>query len=109
MRRTLSLLVVLFLFSPISAFAGSQTFSTPGTYTFAVPAYSTLTVQAWGGGGGGQVVGINNQSYDRDSTSGGGSSFNGSLLATGGTRPVTSGRDDAGYGCVYACGGDGGV
>ena len=33
--------------------AGSQTYSTPGTYTFTVPTYSQLTVQLWGGGGGG--------------------------------------------------------
>lgn len=33
--------------------AGSQTYSTPGTYTFDVPAYNTITFEVWGGGGGG--------------------------------------------------------
>lgn len=32
---------------------GSRVYSTPGTYTFTVPAHNTMTVELWGGGGGG--------------------------------------------------------
>lgn len=61
---------------------GSQTYSTPGTHSFAVPAnYTSLTVKVWGGGGGGgnafwdtRAIGI----------SGGQSSFNGTVTANGG-------------------------
>ena len=47
-------LFAIFLFLPQIALAGSQTFTTSGTFT--VPAYGTLTVEVWGGGGGGGVV-----------------------------------------------------
>ncbi|MBI2030130.1 hypothetical protein HYT05_00745, partial [Candidatus Kaiserbacteria bacterium] len=44
----LTLGILLF---PFTAFAGSQTYSTPGTHTFTVPNYTgTLTVEVWGGG-----------------------------------------------------------
>ena len=48
------LLMVLFVSTTyIFSFGQSQTFSTPGTYTFTVPAgVTTLNVQAWGSGGG---------------------------------------------------------
>lgn len=38
---------------PASALAGSQTYSTPGTHSFTVPSYGTLTVTVIAGGGGG--------------------------------------------------------
>jgi hypothetical protein len=46
------LLFAVLLFSPFITFAaGTQTYSTPGTHTFTVPAYTgTLTVEVWGGG-----------------------------------------------------------
>jgi hypothetical protein len=57
----------LFLFSAAMFFAGkssgqgSQTFNTPGTFTFTVPVgINSITVAAWGGGGaGGGVTGGN--------------------------------------------------
>ena len=52
MRRIL--LIGLLIFLPQVAFAGSQTFTSSGTFT--VPAYGTLTVEVWGGGGGGGAV-----------------------------------------------------
>ena len=47
----------LLLTSPAIAFAGSQTYSTPGTHTFTVPQYTgDLLVEVWGGGGAGQIT-----------------------------------------------------
>src|SRR3989338_10667511 len=52
-KLTLALPFLALLF-PALALAGSQTYTTPGTYTFTVPEYTgTLTVTAIGGGGGG--------------------------------------------------------
>lgn len=60
---------------------GSQTYSTPGTYSFTVPSYATLTVQVWGGGGGG---GAQNSPYSSIGSDGGQSSFAGTVIANGG-------------------------
>lgn len=46
-------LVSILIVVPSAALAGTQTYSTPGSYTFTVPQYGSLTVQVWGGGGGG--------------------------------------------------------
>lgn len=55
----------------------TQTYTAPGSYSFAVPAtYCSLTVKEWGGGGGGSVFNI-------VGSSGGASSF-ASLVAAGG-------------------------
>lgn len=59
---------------------GSQNYTTPGTYTFTVPSYNTLIVQAWGGGGG----------AGHQTISGGQSSWNGSVLANGGNAGNTN-------------------
>lgn len=52
--RRFSIIALIVFFAPIAAHAGTQTFSTPGSHTFNVPTYGTLTVELWGGGGGGQ-------------------------------------------------------
>ncbi len=70
---------------PSNPASGSQTFSTPGTYTFTVPAYSALTVTvngAGGGGGGGSLGGC----YPRGGIGGatGGSSAFDTVIAYGG-------------------------
>lgn len=46
------ILGVIILF-PLSAFAGSATYATPGTYTFTIPWYSTINAYVYGAGGGG--------------------------------------------------------
>lgn len=62
---------------------GSQTFSTAGSFNFTIPCHNTLTIQVWGGGGGGQ--GADNASTYVAGGTGGTSSWNSSLLqATGG-------------------------
>lgn len=78
---------------------GSQTYSTPGTYSFTVPSYATLTVQVWGGGGGG---GSAYNAASTDGTAGDQSSFNGTLVGGGG---------GAGFGVVTnsGAGGSGGT
>lgn len=54
MKRFLPVLLLFLL--PQLAFAGSQSYTTPGTYTFTVPSYGTLTVTVSGAGGGGEEV-----------------------------------------------------
>ena len=76
------LFVFFLLLLPQVAVAGSQTYSTPGTYSFTVPNYGTLTVQAWGGGGGGGIM-QNYSSCDVSGGNGGDSSF-GSVVGRGG-------------------------
>lgn len=80
--------------------SGSQTYSSPGIYTFVVPAYNTLTVQVWGAGGGGGGVGDENQ-MNATGSAGGASSFNGTVVGNGGL----GGR---GYGSAGSGGGAGG-
>ena len=49
-----ALLIAMFLLSGTMAIAQSLTQSTPGTYSFTVPAgVTSITVSAWGGGGAG--------------------------------------------------------
>lgn len=66
-KLKVSLLFVGFLsYNSLLAQTATQTFSTPGTFSFTVPPQVTqLTVQAWGGGGGGRGDGT-------QSTGGGG-------------------------------------
>ncbi len=61
--------------------AGSQTYSTAGTYSFTVPCHNTLTVEVWGAGGGG--VGWSN-STRKNGVTGGGSDWDGTVVANGG-------------------------
>ena len=83
------------LFLPQFVFAGSQTYSTPGTYTFTVPtSYATLTVQVWGGGGGGGSTGANGDFGNINGQAGSSSSFNGTIIGYGGG----GGRDNYSYG-----------
>ena len=73
---------------------GSQNYTTPGTYTFTVPAFNTLIVNVWGGGGGG------NRSdawpYATNDNPGGTSSFGSYLSATGGRAAIYVGPDGNG-------------
>ena len=79
-RRNRAGLVALVL--PTITFAGSQTYSSPGSYAFTVPAYGSLTVQVWGAGGGG---GGGSSSWNPVSGNAGGQSyFTGSVVAGGG-------------------------
>ena len=55
-KRIIGTLIVAagLLFVPEASFAGMQTYASPGTFTFAVPAsFISLTVEVWGAGGGG--------------------------------------------------------
>lgn len=68
-----------FFFSVQFAHAGATDYQSPGSYSFPIPAYSTLTAQVWGAGGGG---GTNNGvGYN---ASGGGYSVFGSVVGYGG-------------------------
>ena len=82
---------------------GSQTYSTPGTFTFTVPDYKTLTVEVWGGGGGGQGA-----RQIADPTAGGSSSFNGTVVAGGGASGDTGTGGTASGGTTNTSGGQGG-
>ncbi|OGG62798.1 hypothetical protein A3C21_00820 [Candidatus Kaiserbacteria bacterium RIFCSPHIGHO2_02_FULL_59_21] len=89
-----------FLLAPQLALAGSQTYSSPGTYTFAVPAYGSLTVTvngAGGGGGGGAGNGA----------SGGQSSFYG-IIAGGGGGGIGGPNFDGKEASQQGAGGSGG-
>lgn len=78
----LTLSILLF---PFTAFAGSQTYSTPGTHTFTVPNYTgTLVVEVWGGGGRGGTEGA------ISGGAGGQSSWNGTVIANGGAGGASS-------------------
>lgn len=109
------LLMVLFVSIThlISFGQSSQTFSTPGTYNFTVPAgVTTLNVQAWGSGGGGH------NSYNK---AGGGGAFAGTnniIVTPGSIYTITvgagagAGNDgaDSSFGSlVIAKGGKGGA
>ncbi len=90
--RILSVLLVgalvfgVFTPSEKVAASGSQTYSTPGTYSFVVPSYGTLTVEVWGGGGGGGGAQQNVVNTGGTGGTGGTSSWDGAVLsATGGT------------------------
>ena len=79
---------------PQFAFAGSQTFTSSGT--FIVPAYDTLTVEVWGGGASGVSL---NYGWG---AGGGQSSFNSTVIAGGGL----SGSGYTGSGGGSPSGGD---
>lgn len=82
MYRFLLAGIAFVLATPACAFAGAQTFSTPGTQQFVVPAYGTLTVKVWGAGGGG---GSDGHASDGNGSGGtGGNSSFGSMTARGG-------------------------
>ena len=61
---------------------GSATYSTPGTYSFTVPEYTTLAADVSGAGGGGAV--------SNSSTAGTQSSFNSTVIGYGGGGGGTS-------------------
>lgn len=99
--------------APIFAFSadlikpGSQSYNSPGSFTFTVPKYKKLVVQLWGGGGSGaELVGPSGNSYN---TGGGDSSFWGRLFAYGGAKGIVgyNGSRPGGAGGSFA-GGDGG-
>ncbi|MBI5004107.1 hypothetical protein HZC00_03365 [Candidatus Kaiserbacteria bacterium] len=75
---------------------GLQTYGTPGSYDFVVPANAgDITVEMWGGGGGGSGGHWVQSIFGQDLTSltgrtGGVSSFNTSLIANGGTGGIGS-------------------
>src|SRR3989344_2171969 len=77
------LLIGLLVFLPQFVFAGSQTFTSSGTFT--VPAYGTLTVEMWGGGASGG--GANGVVTSVAGNSGTQSSF-ADVVAGGGTGPA---------------------
>ncbi|MBI2030620.1 hypothetical protein HYT05_03290 [Candidatus Kaiserbacteria bacterium] len=84
------LFIIVVLFSPLITFAGSQTYSTSGSYTFTVPLnFSSITVEVWGGGGGGQDCTVlyagtsAAKAYCSGGIWGGDSSF-GTMIARGG-------------------------
>ena len=78
---------------------GSQNYTTPGTYSFTVPAFNTLIVNVWGGGGAGARINGSPTNFGQEN-SGGTSSFGGYMTATGGAGPVYS--YDAGSSFYYA-------
>ncbi len=81
------LLIGILVFLPQFAFAGSQTYSTPGTYTFTVPAYGALAVdlRAGGGGGGsGVALYVHTWSPGNAGANGGNTTFS-TAVASGGT------------------------
>ncbi|OGG56667.1 hypothetical protein A3D71_03455 [Candidatus Kaiserbacteria bacterium RIFCSPHIGHO2_02_FULL_55_20] len=96
MKRVLLIGVLVFL--PQVALAGSQTFTSSGT--FIVPAYGTLTVEVWGGGASGG--GSNGYVTSIAGNSGTQSSFFG-VVAGGGIGPA------AGTGSGGLTGGVGGI
>ena len=100
--------------------AGSQTYSTPGTYSFTIPAFNNLTVTAKGGGGGGGGGSIPYPSGYGWASAGGGaggtggtstfsglSAFGGSTgangTASGGTTNTTGGGAAGGAGGGAGC------
>ena len=111
LKFTIALPLLALLF-PVLAFAGSQSYTTPGTYTFTVPQYTgSLTVTLSGGGGGGEggsgtCVSLGNGCSQADGASGqeGERSSFGSVDAQGGKGGGTGGPSNSG-----ALGGDGGV
>ena len=78
-------IAIIFLALPNIALAGSQTYSTPGTYSFTVPAYGTLTVTVNGAGAGAcSVFGVGQAVHSQPGQAGGDSSFNGTVFGYGG-------------------------
>ncbi len=80
----------------ISHADGSQTYATPGSYSFTVPAYGTLTVQVWGAGGGGGGAGGAASYVASDGSAGTYSAFS-SLISYGGNGgPRSIGNSNTG-------------
>jgi len=63
--------------------AGTRTFTTPGVFDFIIPAFETLTVELWGGGGGATAY-----AQVDEPTPGGDSSFHGTVVAGGGAAAL---------------------
>lgn len=77
-RGATTVLAALVIVVPLFAFAAnSQSYTSAGSHTFTVPAYTTLTVEVWGAGGGGAGE------LSKDGANGGKSSF-GSVVGQGG-------------------------
>jgi hypothetical protein len=95
--------ILMFAFASLLAPAlvladGTQTYSTPGTYTFIVPSYTgslKVIVSGGGGGGGGSDCSKSVGNPDAAGGTGGASSF-GSVIANGGTGGE-AGANDACY------------
>jgi hypothetical protein len=78
-----------------SSRASPENYTTPGTYSWVVPSYNTLTVKMWGGGGGSGDTTWNIGSLGGAGTyggDGGTSSFGSYITATGGTKGANAGN-----------------
>ncbi len=64
--------------------AGSQTYDTPGSFTFDVPSYNTLTIEVWGGGGGAAYYDLGQQANGQNGGTSSATITQGTLTATGG-------------------------
>jgi hypothetical protein len=81
---------VLNLFALNEALAQTQTYSTPGTYTFTVPAgVTTVTVKAWGGGGGGGHSDDGNSGQSSGGGGGGGGGYRTGTFTVSGGQIIT--------------------
>ena len=92
---------------------GGIAYTTPGTYSFTVPLFRTsLTILLWAGGGGGGCYGDSSgSSYASGNVygnTGGTSSFNGDMIALGGSGGQTAGTSRYG-GLAVGAGGAGGT
>ena len=111
----IALLTGVALALPLVAFAGSQSYTTPGTYTFSIPAHSSLSVTVRGAGagtGGGGAFGTVHEVGGYESPGGlgedgGYSSFSG-VWAGGGKADGTNGTASGGDTNVTGGGGAGG-
>ena len=94
------IVTLVFFFLPLLVLAGSQTYSTPGSYSFTVPSYGTLTVEVWGAGGGG------GSGYTTKNGSSGGNSTFEFVFAGGGSGGSHAGNtSNPGGAGGYASGG----
>ncbi len=95
MRRA-AYAVSLLLLLPQLAAAGTASYTTPGTYTFTVPTYGTLSIDVRGAGGGGGGLGwAGTQPFNGQG--GGASSFGGSVIGYGGGGAIGWGYDDSSF------------
>lgn len=88
MRRLIACAIFMLCAAPQIAAAGSQTYSSPGTYSFTVPSYGSLTVKVWGGGGGGGSNCAEGYAYGGVPSTAGTASRFGSITANGGGRGI---------------------
>jgi hypothetical protein len=63
---------------------GSQTYATPGSFTFSVPSYNTITIEVWGGGGGGSFYNLGTQANGGNGNTSTAVIAQGTLTSTGG-------------------------